>query len=455
MVHLARNSEERVVDFSDEAIPRYKTWPRPRFHTFTDGRIKDAELCRALLSAVIQGFPPPVLVGYREKDTIPIDLPALWRAVSNTLSSYKSHIGGDDVVLWLGKRSWVQLPADVLIRRYLQQIEASTEVLARSYGDAGVQPRLFFPASKMFDRTSRNDTHAHPPLQSTLLRDTHNFIPDESLVGTKYVRSRSIISDVFMGEAQDIASFLSAGVELVPPHIAEDIADTITTTHLFLNQELQRQQRLAYSKPPFLSRLFHLLSGPTKAHAQMNHTDLGLTPDHEFRLFQPINPTTTDDIQSFTIDRSILADSPSKTHKHLYKNPLGLPPELPGNLSPLAHLSANDNILLAEDLQHLQDEVKWSTVRFATNMAVPRGSIPAVLTLRGTTDEFAGAWWNERGGRGGLWTDLGVWMPWERVCGPEFNTTLFGEDSGAAGGEIEVDAIGEDEDGKTLGKEDE
>lgn len=144
VAHLYRNSKGPVVNFSDEAIPGNKTWSRPRFHTFTDGRIKDAELCRTLLSAVTQGFPPPVLVGYREEKTVPINMADLWRAILDTLSSYKDHIGDRDVVLWLGRRSWVQLPADVLIRRYLQHRGAINERPAKTYPGAAVQPRLLF-----------------------------------------------------------------------------------------------------------------------------------------------------------------------------------------------------------------------------------------------------------------------------------------------------------------------
>lgn len=235
----------------------------------------------------------------------------------------------------------------------------------------------FFSASKTFDHASLNATEVR-----SLPRDMYGFIPDESLVETKYVRPRLPTPDVFMGEARDVASFLSAGVELAPPDATEDIAETVTTTRLFLDQELQRQERLAHSTPSLFARLSHLLLGPTQHHPSLtNHTDLGLTLDYESRLFQPINPTATNDIHPLAFDRPMLANSPSKTHHHLYKNPLRLPPELPGHLSPLAHLSANRNILSPEDLHRLQDEVKWPTVRFVTNVAVPRGRIPAVLTL--------------------------------------------------------------------------
>lgn len=109
-------------------------------------------------------------------------------------------------------------------------------------------------------------------------------------------------------------------VESVPADVDGDLAEAITTTRLFLRQQLWRREHLTLTTPSLLSWLFQVLFGPPRRpnhpHSPTeythNHTDLGLALDYEPRIFQPINPATVNDIHLLTFDRPVLARSPSK-----------------------------------------------------------------------------------------------------------------------------------------------
>lgn len=94
-----------------------KTWSRRDIHVLVDAWVQDLGLCKTLLSAVVQGYPPPILVGYHNE-------PGRWDAVeffkSIRETMIKPRTGEDDLILWLGRNHWAQLPVDITTRRFLQ-----------------------------------------------------------------------------------------------------------------------------------------------------------------------------------------------------------------------------------------------------------------------------------------------------------------------------------------------
>ncbi|KAL8678094.1 MAG: hypothetical protein Q9186_005533 [Xanthomendoza sp. 1 TL-2023] len=120
----------------------------------------------------------------------------------------------------------------------------------------------------------------------------------------------------------------------------------------------------------------------------------------------------------------------------------------PGNHS----LDPKDGILLphSDMLDELPERLDWFEVPLATNLYA--GSVPSLIHINGDksllndwwpsmwyhpysralvrryirstqTRQAAQAaaaggqtWWDMRGGRGGVWTDNGIWMSWGEVC---------------------------------------
>ncbi|KAK1761370.1 hypothetical protein QBC47DRAFT_356454 [Echria macrotheca] len=465
---LSAWEKSAALELSDLGVPINKTWLRPKFHVLVDGRAGDASLCRTLLSAAALGYPPPILVGRRDQD-VSLDLAELWKSALAMMEGSRSHIGQEDLVLWLGRASWLQLPAEILVRRYLQHKDAIDERLRREYG-AGIQQRLLFAAAKDASGAGLNDTEKGILPGSTLPRNLYGSTMEESLVETRFLRPRFIVPQVFMGQAKDVTRFWAAGLEAMAS-LPDGADETSIGTRLFVNQERNRRALISGDEPLWPGYLSQLLL--TKAALNQNQTvnqtnpiDLGIQLDYESRLFQPVDSTTTSDIHMLTFDRPILARHPPSSRSgraasHDNDQPLRLPPELHPNYSALT------------TQQHPGVEergVTWSQIPLLTNIAVPGSSIPAVLTLSrpegNNTEEFinnwwarmwfiphartlldkyirpdrkalaedvardgGGSWWDMRGGRGGVWDDFGGWTPWRSVCSPDFDGILFGEES--------------------------
>ncbi|KAM7216708.1 hypothetical protein V8F06_007938 [Rhypophila decipiens] len=149
-------SDFHMYDMSKSSAA--KTWPRPQLHVLIDARHHLEEpinLCRTLLSVVIQGYPPPILVGYRsEIDTEKKEndkwgehkmasltgsfLGQTLDAMQYTKFQATEEKGAkterpENIVVFLGRDQWVQMPAEVTVRRYLQHKEVLSKRLARQY----------------------------------------------------------------------------------------------------------------------------------------------------------------------------------------------------------------------------------------------------------------------------------------------------------------------------------
>ncbi|KAK3344065.1 hypothetical protein B0T25DRAFT_573029 [Lasiosphaeria hispida] len=422
----------------------------------------DAHLCGTIFSAVIQGYPPPVLVGYREEEGDPLGFAGLLDAFLRVLSDYRLRVREKDVILWLGSGPWIQLPVEVTIRRYLQQREVINLRLARRYPFMNIHQGVLFPVAKSCPYEWCNDTDVKRVFsESTLPRDTYGPLEDDLATTSKFSRPRFIMPAAFIGEARDIVALLKAALKLSGPN-EMDLDGSSIWGQLFLRQEQRRQaqpdqglkqNQTAFQQPSdVISGIFH---GQEQKHThndtdQAADPDLGIHLDYESRLFQALEPLAANDIHLLTLDRPIIAHSPSRSAAHLYRTPLQLPPELAPSLSPFAHINTTTTPLSQANLNHLQKETQYSTLPFLTNTAVPRGSISSILlpssqrdaaewwdkmwfrqpghggrvllhdylhpnraalALEARTGATARGgrtgWWNDRGGRGGVWTDLG------------------------------------------------
>ncbi|KAK3371671.1 hypothetical protein B0T24DRAFT_595432 [Lasiosphaeria ovina] len=487
-------------DELSDANTNNKTWPRPRFHLLVDARDKRSSLCKTLFSAVIQGYPPPILVGYTEEgeEEEPISPAGL---VSTTLEAISTNrLGDEDVVLWLAADHWIQLPIEVLVRRYLQQTEVLGQRLVRQYPLLGFEQRILFAASKSCSYKC-NDTDVLP--ESSLPRDVYGSFRG-SPANISFSRPHFIAPGAFIGRVGDVVPFLRATRKVFDSARDEKLDEAIVWDQLFRSQEAARQLRLSLGQTSFerfRSSLLTKGAGAGKWTATQKRkqqqqqqkekeeagpetggdeeAELGLGLDYESRIFQDLSPHgSAADVQFLRFDRPAVAKSPSRSAARLYADPLALPPELRPHGSPLAHLNESDFSMPSSsspqppplqppplqppqpDLTQLKRDVLWSTVALATNVVVPRGSIPAVLSappddgaddwwwrnmyfrphgrlllqhhLRPNRYALAeqaarggSTWWNARGGRGGLWTSRGGWIAWTHVCGPEHDSVLF------------------------------
>lgn len=353
-------------------------------------------------------------------------------------------------------------------------------------------------------------------------------------IPTRYQRPRYLGGRSFMGEVEDVERLLRGAVERVgwlggDDGTREENLDeggdelTYLFSEMFFEQEIERrrQQEVALRRQgEDIMRQgeqkgwWSGLWGGNETSNMMNDSDdeeagdnpdeyeFGITLDYESRIFQDMasypdlfNTTThkTSDIRFLSFTRPNLVHSPSRTAAHLYSDPLRLPPELlhplspGGRSSPFGLTTTRYNLSeILKAVSHAIDEklprgentaseitmIHWPNLQFATNLVVPRGSVPSILDMarvssssgpdsetqteekvdsgeidkywarmwfqqkqdhntreqrytpvKDLLDEYlhpnryiyaleaAGGgrnWWNMRGGRGGLWTDQGV-----------------------------------------------
>jgi len=297
------------------------------------------------------------LIGYGEGDNHPLTTSALFESVLAVLLDFRSHVGGEDIVLWLGKKTLLQLPAETVVRRYLQQRDVINERLRYRYPSSEIGQRLLFPAAKSSLRSPRNGTETEFLPKSTLPRDVYGSLQKESLLETRFTRPRHILAASFMGKADDVTSLL--GVLLEGTNSSEGHFDEAAIwPQLFLRQERARQERARANQTRIdqarsaMTRLVYKQPSALHGHnTTPNHTalptlDLGIHLDYESRIFQPITNDTTNDIHPLTFRHPVIASTPSRSAAHLYRDPVRLPPELmiSQRLSSFLELLAVDDV---------------------------------------------------------------------------------------------------------------
>lgn len=451
-----------------------KSWERPDLHVLVDARVRDLGLCRTLLSTVVQGYPAPILVGYHD-EPLHGDTLDLLRSIIKSI--VKPPTAEGDIILWLGRHHWVQLPVEVTVRRFLQHADviASTAQRRRHGKSRGARDVrdlgggndtglgiILLPASKACIYDCQN---ADILLESTLPNDLYGPLTDKvPCPGLR--RPRFAGPGAFIGTARDVLDSLTGIIDHMAANTSSQLDEESAWSHLLRQQELHRSiEQQDTSAGGWMYRALGALSrnhavtksqsrednnvSSTRSRAldEPNHAR-GLTLDYASRIFQTLLHSDQD-IRFLTFSQPHLVRSPSRTAASFFATPLRLPPELEHASLPMP-----------------RGNTSWRSAPLATNIAVPRSSVPAVLDLSGTphlrdpwwrrmwfypyarelvekysrpdraeiarqAEDGGGEWWNLRGGGGGFWTDRGAWVGWEQVCGGrEFERGLFGDDAG-------------------------
>ncbi|KAK6612055.1 hypothetical protein H4I96_01268 [Botrytis cinerea] len=109
----------------------------PKFHLLILARKKSLNLCKTLLTASILNYPPPTLLGFKlesedkaeEKETSTL------QEIQNTLDFLNGkEMHDEDLVLLLNANTWLQLPAEILIGRFLRYRREANAKLREEYG---------------------------------------------------------------------------------------------------------------------------------------------------------------------------------------------------------------------------------------------------------------------------------------------------------------------------------
>ncbi|KAL8712674.1 MAG: hypothetical protein Q9220_003206 [cf. Caloplaca sp. 1 TL-2023] len=348
---------------------------------------------------------------------------------------------------------------------------------------------IVFGADKLCWPNPHSDPACAAIPYSTLPKDTYGPPTDSGDDGF-HIRPRYLNSGNIIGPVKDVRAMYEAAVQKVEKENRGSIGDQFVFAEIFGEQEYQREtqrQSTQGAGGKWYEWVTNVLGGsesPLAANQTINNMttepgrryEYGIGLDYESSMFQTM-AHSAGDIEFVTYNNSAIVPQILEKHPNLKSTPFGLPVDLqyahgplwyssPGNHS----LDRTDGILLphSEKLDDLPKELDWFDVPLATNLysanvpslihingdksllkdwwpsmwfhpysrALLRRFIRSTQTRKAAQAAAAGGqtWWDMRGGRGGVWTDNGVWMSWNDVC-KETEDEVFQDGKGIWGKE--------------------
>ena len=355
--------------------------------------------------------------------------------------------------------------------------------------------KVIFGADKICWPNPAQDPACAAVPYSTLPKDVYGPETDKDKAGF-HNRPRFLNSGSVIGLAADVRAIYQYAVRKVEERGRGSIGDQFVFAEIFGEQEFQREtirrdsqwtggrfydwvsNALGTSESPLSANI--TINNMTTIPGQRYEYSMGL--DYESHLFQTMTHSAAD-VEFITYNSSAYLSSIQAAHPSLHGLPLFLPSDLQTANAPFSYASpgnhtldssSSDKALLLpysaalDTLPTGPHEPTWRTLPLATN--VYAASIPSLLHINGdksllstwwpklwhhpysrallrqyirssqTPTAAAPAakggqtWWDNRGGRGGVWTDNGEWMAWGEVCkGTE--EAVFGDGKGVWGKE--------------------
>jgi hypothetical protein len=223
-----------------------------QFHLLLPATASNVDLCKLLLSAAINGYPNPILIGREGHGQYNGSESHLFK-ISETLA-YLNGLppsADNDLVLVLDAYDiWLQLRPDVLIKRYHIAIDKANNRLKSEsihgidHGGATIEQSILFGPDKTCwpDDEQRAACWAVP--DSSLAADVFGPETDNWMVPN---RPRWLNSGTIMGPAQEMRAMFAATMEMVRRKYDEEFelrnSDQYYFQEMWAEQEIGRSMR--------------------------------------------------------------------------------------------------------------------------------------------------------------------------------------------------------------------
>lgn len=498
---------------------------KSKFHLIIPARERSINLCKTLLSAAILNYPPPTLIGFELEEKEEQDS-SLSQSIQDTLNFLiRKDVQDDDIVLIVDQDTWLQLPVEMIIGRFLNNVRDSSASLLKQYGrvdaDSSIgnerksgplrsqryTQKVLFAAQKAcnIELSAEAECYANIIPQSPLPKRIYGSERDKREWDT-YNHPRYIQGSLAIGEAGDIKRIWSRASELsqLQHQHKEDITIQNIMTQMFGEQEWNRVQNYKKSSSKFRIWLEEKLGygvggyalGANNITLRMTNPEgnyeFGMGIDYESEIFQTMWKSK-DDVRFVgygemererekwkgTMRRRGIIQGAIKDPATLLAefDVIGGPLELCGGKDWDAN-KEEENVIDEVDkslIEAQKQNISWKDVQLATNTIMPHNLVPASLNFNFFGDDRDGEeikrelwgnmwwgkwarallrkcgnsnggeqswrnvgggvgegegkgkiWWDERGGRRGVWTGERVWVEWGEVCGEEeFEGEIF------------------------------
>ncbi|KAJ4983921.1 hypothetical protein SVAN01_10607 [Stagonosporopsis vannaccii] len=451
----------------------------PNFHLLMSSDTDSDAFCKSTLSAMLLNYPPPTAVtigqnfaspGRKEREIL--------YGIREYLHNERL-VHDEDLLLFVdGQDTWFQLPSDVMIKQYEAVVEYANARLLTKYGvDENKRQKfnqtIVFGAEKV---CGGGVAACNSAPESPLPRNIYDA--NEQASSEEDLPARNLNSRVVMGPAKDLKVLFGAALKNFEEDISEKQTMQSVLADIFGEQQLGRDTALIESKSA-TSMLREWVGKTTEDHVaaerrlEAANATISVEKQHEYSigldythsLFQPLLHTRMDEVSPLKHDNSTdlaAARHPGTITPHLSLPPTLLSSKLPfwspnlylHNPSPETNKPAYiDKLDFDFDLDRLPDRhTPWSSMPLIQNTYT--GAIPALLLsktsgISSAQVSFNDLWfaphkrallrqyfrtpqspngyhnslvggdrfWDQRGGRGGIWTSKQTWMPWGEVDG--------------------------------------
>lgn len=481
----------------------------PNFHLLMSSDKDSDAFCKSTLSAMLLNYPPPTTVSFGQTFASPGRKEReILHGIREYLHNGKL-VHDEDLLLFVdGQDTWFQLPSDVMVKQYEAVVEYANARLLKKYGvDSNKRQKfnqtIVFGADKVCDGS---DTACSSAPESVL---PHNMYgASEQATSEEDLPARYLNSRVVMGPAKDLKVFFNAALKRFEGDISEKQTMQSVLADMFGEQQLRRDAALVESKSA-TSKIREWVGKAAKDHVAArrrlgaaNATSCVATQceysvglDHTHTLFQPLQHTRLDELKALKHDNS--TDLAAYRHPGTITPHLSLPPTLfssklpfwsPNlylhNPSPETNKPAYiDKLDFDFELDRLPDRrTPWSDMPLIQNTYT--GAIPSLILSKSSSissaqisfnnlwfaphkrallrqyfrtkqspsgyhDSLVGGdrFWDQRGGRGGIWTPNQIWLPWgevDGVCGTLAHLKqVFDDEKGVWMHELELDNEGQ------------
>lgn len=249
-------------------------------------------LCKVIASAVALGYPAPVIVNWglqQRADTSRSHLTKIsgvldfleWSTSDDAYGTSK--LNENDLVLMLDAYDvWLQLPPEVLVRRYFAANRRADDALAIGHDHladvdlprqtiiAAAQKRCYAPHSEM------TNLHCRKLPESTLSANVFGFLTDSTFFSYEYTRPRYLNSGSFMGPAGDLRRYFQRVNDRMEEYLARSptseqlSGDQGTFAEIFGEQEEWRRGLNAKGMTEYTQRQ-HLTENELEYHVGLDY----------------------------------------------------------------------------------------------------------------------------------------------------------------------------------------
>ncbi|KAF8439182.1 hypothetical protein BGX38DRAFT_1261934 [Terfezia claveryi] len=397
----------------------------PPLHLFIPVNQPSLLFCKSLASAIINTYPPPILINFNTTYAKPkLAHGAKLAGMAEYLRNPRQLGPGTEKTTWEtdlvlfadGFDIWYQLPSDVLIRRYTY---FRTNVKGSGWTSKAPAPApVIFGADKRCWPNKSNSPPCKLAPESCLPKDAYGADTTDKVIGKssyKRFRPRYLNSGTVLGEW--------ASMREVYVKAAKEAADRVRIG----KEVLSDQGVLADVWGEDLERdeLNRKRTGTDEGSVRDNVRSMGIVLDYESRLFQTMTHSHDDVKWNMVNTHPTAGDRDMDLSSDIYTAPLPPVLQLATNLvsntiAALVHFNGPKFPLGSEKKPGWWGRMWWFNLFPEVTDIIGRGRVAKMFfegrieRARGADAGVAGA---GVGQVGGVWTDKGEWIEWEEICG--------------------------------------